>query len=172
MLWLISANLYANYLNSSMKYSNSRTIALEDSYLHVNEIKRLSLIQRSAPYIKLFLFDCGKNIWSTYTVNDERLLTRVTDDPELRVVIKQHNTCYKSPFIISPLSSGRKSNLHSFSGPAGPVGLFFSKAFLERSESDYILWKKHIFLYLIFFHALFDSFNPHSWLKRGGANLI
>ena len=29
------------------QYSNSRQIALEDSYLHVNEIKRLSLIQRS-----------------------------------------------------------------------------------------------------------------------------
>ena len=44
----VSANFYANYLISSIKYSNSRKIALEDSYLHVNEIIRLSLIQRSA----------------------------------------------------------------------------------------------------------------------------
>ena len=42
----VSTNFYANYLISSVEYSNSRIIALEDSYLHVNEIICLSLIQR------------------------------------------------------------------------------------------------------------------------------
>ena len=41
----VSTDFYANYLISGVKNSTSRIIALEDSYLHVNDIICLSLIQ-------------------------------------------------------------------------------------------------------------------------------